>query len=71
MRSNYIGIYAQDNWQVGSKVSMNFGLRWDPYFPAYSGPGQVTRFDRARFDQIIRGAGFTDFRSCQFRSAPA
>jgi hypothetical protein len=58
MRSNYIGIYAQDNWQVGSKVSMNFGLRWDPYFPAYSGPGQVTRFDRARFDAGLHSTVF-------------
>jgi hypothetical protein len=58
MRSNYIGIYAQDNWQVGPKVSMNFGLRWDPYFPAYSGPGQVTRFDRARFDAGLHSTVF-------------
>src|SRR5258705_12458856 len=50
MRSNYIGIYAQDNWRLSSNVRLNAGLRWDPYFPAYSGPGQVTRFDRARFD---------------------
>jgi hypothetical protein len=58
MRSNYIGIYAQDNWQVGPRVSLNFGLRWDPYFPAYSGPGQVTRFDRARFDAGLHSTVF-------------
>jgi hypothetical protein len=58
MRSNYIGIYAQDNWRLSSNVTLNAGLRWDPYFPAYSGPAQVTRFDRARFDAGLKSSVF-------------
>jgi hypothetical protein len=58
MRSNYIGLYAQDNWRLSPNVTLNAGLRWDPYFPAYSGPGEVTRFDRARFDAGLKSTVF-------------
>ena len=58
MRSNYIGLYAQDTWRVSPNVTVNAGLRWDPYLPAYSGPGQITHFDRARFDAGLRSTVF-------------
>jgi hypothetical protein len=58
MRSNYIGLYAQDNWRLSPNVTLNVGLRWDPYLPAYSGPGEITHFDRARFDAGLHSAVF-------------
>jgi hypothetical protein len=58
MRSNYFGTYIQDNWRVSSNVTLNVGLRWDPYLPAYSGPGQITHFDRARFDAGLKSVVF-------------
>ena len=58
MRSNYIGMYVQDNWRVSPNVTLNVGLRWDPYFPAYSGPGEITHFDRARFDAGLKSSVF-------------
>lgn len=58
MRSNYIGVYVQDNWRLSSNVTLNAGIRWDPYFPAYSGPGQITHFDRARFDAGLKSSVF-------------
>jgi hypothetical protein len=58
MRSNYFGSYVQDNWRVSPNVTLNVGLRWDPYLPAYSGPGEITHFDRARFDAGLKSAVF-------------
>jgi hypothetical protein len=58
MRSNYFGVYVQDNWRMSPNVTLNAGIRWDPYFPAYSGPGQITHFDRARFDAGLKSAVF-------------
>jgi len=58
MRSNYIGLYVQDNWRPSPNVTLNAGLRWEPYLPAYSGPGEITHFDRARFDAGLHSAVF-------------
>jgi len=34
---NYSGVegslFAQDNWRVNHKLTLNLGVRWDPYFP--------------------------------------
>jgi hypothetical protein len=58
MRSNYFGVYFQDSWRLSPNVTLNAGIRWDPYFPAYSGPGQITHFDRARFDAGLKSVVF-------------
>src|SRR6266545_1807881 len=28
----YLGAYAQDAWRVSPRVTVNFGMRWEPYF---------------------------------------
>jgi hypothetical protein len=58
VRSHYIGLYAQDNWRMSPNLTLNLGLRWDPYMPVYSDVGRITRFDRERFDRGIRSTVF-------------
>jgi hypothetical protein len=48
-RKNYIGIYAQDSWQVRKKLTLNYGLRWEPMIPGYSHDGYGLNFNEAAF----------------------
>lgn len=36
--------FVQDNWRVNSRLSLNLGVRWDPYFPPYDREGRVVCF---------------------------
>jgi hypothetical protein len=38
------GFYAQDNWKASQRLTLNLGLRWDPYFPYQELEGRVTCF---------------------------
>ncbi len=36
--------YAQDNWRINQRLTLNLGVRWDPYFPYYDREGRVVCF---------------------------
>lgn len=50
-RQWYLGIYAQDTWRLSSRLTMNYGLRWEPFFPLHLTNGAVYGFDLERFRQ--------------------
>jgi Carboxypeptidase regulatory-like domain/TonB dependent receptor len=39
------GFFAQDNWRVNQALTLNLGVRWDPYFPYYDREGRVVCFE--------------------------
>ena len=38
------GFFAQDNWRVSQKLTLNLGVRWDPFFPYWDREGRVVCF---------------------------
>ena len=59
----YTGLYAQDTWRASSRVTVNAGLRWEPFFSQNLTRGANTLFDRDLFR--------TNGRSTVFLNAPA
>lgn len=51
--SDYIGAYAQDTWKISSRLTLNGGLRWDPYLPFSWTDGESFYFEQSAFNQGI------------------
>src|SRR5262249_59459986 len=51
--SDYVGAYIQDNWRVRSNLTLNLGVRWEPFIPVKNSYSWVSHFDRALFDQNV------------------
>ena len=49
IKQKYFGLYAQDTWRLSPNVTMNFGARWEPWFPQQHQQSQIYNFDIERF----------------------
>jgi hypothetical protein len=49
-RYHYVGVYAQDNWKITPRLSLNYGLRWEPFIGGNMSTGYVMHFDQALFN---------------------
>jgi hypothetical protein len=58
MTGTKFSLYAQDNWRVNQRLTLNFGLRWDPATPFLE--------EKARIACFVPGA-----KSTRYPNAPA
>ena len=49
-----VGLYIGDVWRMSRKLTMNYGIRWEPYLAAKDANGFTTAFVRENFDRGIR-----------------
>lgn len=61
-RQRYFGLYAQDTWKVSPRLTLNAGVRWEPFLPQQRLDDGVQHFDLDAFR--------TGTRTTKFRNAP-
>ncbi|HWH58877.1 MAG TPA: carboxypeptidase regulatory-like domain-containing protein [Terriglobales bacterium] len=57
-RIPYLGLYVQDSWRATSRLRVNYGIRWEPYFGTSFPNGRVSHFNMALFEQNIHSTIF-------------
>jgi Carboxypeptidase regulatory-like domain len=57
---NYIALYAHDKIRLSPQLSVNIGLRWEPFLPVYEVQGRDTHFDMGAFLAGTKSTKFTN-----------
>jgi hypothetical protein len=63
LKQNFLSMYATDTWKAKPKLTVNYGIRWEPYLPPAMRLGAVLNFDENRFHNGIK--------STVYKNAPA
>ena len=63
MDMNYVGLYAQDAWRMSDRVTVNYGVRWEPFLGQQMLYGGATNFNHDDF--------LANTKSTVFVNAPA
>jgi hypothetical protein len=57
-RQSYIATYVADTWQALPRLTLNYGLRWEPFITLKLTEGAVYHFNIDRFRQGIRSSAY-------------
>jgi hypothetical protein len=58
-RDKKVGLYAADTWKLNQKLTLNLGLRWEPFFPMIHLDGSSMHFDADAMRNGIKTTRFT------------
>ncbi|HXD17772.1 MAG TPA: carboxypeptidase regulatory-like domain-containing protein [Vicinamibacterales bacterium] len=56
----YFGIYGQDAWRLGDRVTFNYGLRWEPYLGQQMLYGGANIFNHDNFVNNVKSKVFVN-----------
>ncbi|MEO5895772.1 MAG: carboxypeptidase-like regulatory domain-containing protein [Vicinamibacterales bacterium] len=56
----YLGIYAQDSWRARRRMTINAGVRWEPYFGQNVLNGAIYNFSLENFRNNVKSTMFTN-----------
>jgi hypothetical protein len=59
-RQYYASLYVQDAWKLSSRLTLNYGVRWEPYTSPYSKFGQFSHFDDSLYLQDVTSKIFAN-----------
>lgn len=55
-RNKYVGAYLQDSWRINSKLTLNYGARWDRIEPWYEKYNQISTFETGQQSVVFPNA---------------
>ena len=59
-RQNYIGSYIQDTWKANSKLTLNAGIRWEPFQSLTNKRRRYLYYDKSWFDQGLESSVYSN-----------
>jgi len=57
-KNQYFGLYGGDTWKLNQKLTLSYGLRWEPYFPIVHLDTGVYHFDPVALAKGIKSTRF-------------
>ena len=58
IKQKYFGLYGQDTWKLSPTMTLNYGVRWEPWFPQQHQNNAVYNFSPDRFRATQRSRVF-------------
>ncbi|MBM3818268.1 MAG: TonB-dependent receptor [Acidimicrobiia bacterium] len=56
----YVGFYGQDTWRMNTRMTLNAGLRWEPFLGQQLENGQVYNFSMDNFRRNVKSTVFVN-----------
>jgi hypothetical protein len=60
-RASYVAVYAQDDWRVTDRLTLNYGLRWETEIPRREIHNKMNAFDPTRINPVSGTPGVVTF----------
>ena len=60
-RASYAAFYAQDDWRLTPRLTLNYGLRWEAEFPRYEVDNRQSSFDPLAINPVSGTPGVVTF----------